>query len=101
MAGSLLAAAFSVWMLFSKNYQRLEKWIMGFVSLIGLAFVFEIWIADVSWTQTFAGWVTPNFPLGAIPVIMGVLGAVVMPLSERPWQGFRQADCRRQRAPRP
>ena len=62
MVGALLAAGFSIWMLFSKNYQRLEKWIMGFVSLIGLAFVFEIWIADVSWTQTFAGWVTPSFP---------------------------------------
>jgi manganese transport protein len=79
MIGALLAAGFSIWMLFSKNYQRLEKWIMGFVSLIGLAFVFEIWIADVSWTQTFAGWVTPRFPIGAMPVIMGVLGAVVMP----------------------
>ena len=79
VAGSALAAGFSLWMLFSKNYQRLEKWIMGFVSLIGLAFVFEIWIADVSWTQTLAGWVTPGFPIGALPVIMGVLGAVVMP----------------------
>jgi manganese transport protein len=79
VAGALLAACFSVWMLFSKNYQRLEKWIMGFVSLIGLAFVFEIWIADVSWAETFAGWVTPAFPMGAMPVIMGVLGAVVMP----------------------
>jgi len=77
--GAVLAACFSGWMLLSKNYQRLEKWIMGFVSLIGLAFVFEIWIADVSWTQTFAGWVTPAFPAGALPVIMGVLGAVVMP----------------------
>lgn len=77
--GALLAACFSIWMLFSKNYQRLEMWIMGFVSLIGLAFVFEIWIADVSWAQTFAGWVTPSFPVGALPVIMGVLGAVVMP----------------------
>lgn len=52
---------------------------MGFVSLIGLAFMFEIWLADVSWTQTLAGWVTPAFPAGALPVIMGVLGAVVMP----------------------
>jgi manganese transport protein len=66
-------------MLFSKNYQRLERWIMGFVSLIGLAFVFEIWLADVSWVQTMTGWVTPVFPVGALPVIMGVLGAVVMP----------------------
>jgi manganese transport protein len=77
--GALLAATFSIWMLFSKNYQRLEKWIMGFVSLIGLAFVFEIWLADVSWVQTFTGWVKPDFPVGALAVIMGVLGAVVMP----------------------
>ncbi|MDU0458882.1 MAG: Nramp family divalent metal transporter [Geobacteraceae bacterium] len=79
IAGAVLSAVFSAWMLFSKNYQRLEKWIMGFVSLIGLAFMFEIWLADVSWTQTLAGWVTPAFPVGALPVIMGVLGAVVMP----------------------
>lgn len=79
IAGAVLSALFAAWMLFSKNYQRLEKWIMGFVSLIGLAFVFEIWLADVSWKQTLAGWVTPDFPAGALPVIMGVLGAVVMP----------------------
>jgi manganese transport protein len=79
IAGAIFSALFSAWMLFSKNYQRLEKWIMGFVSLIGLAFVFEIWLADVSWTQTMAGWVSPNFPAGALPVVMGVLGAVVMP----------------------
>lgn len=77
--GAVLSAGFSGWMLFSKNYQRLEKWIMGFVSLIGMAFVFEIWLADVSWVQTLAGWVTPSFPVGAMTVIMGVLGAVVMP----------------------
>jgi manganese transport protein len=77
--GAIISALFSAWMLFSKNYQRLEKWIMGFVSLIGLAFVFEICLADVSWAQTFVGWATPTFPAGALPVIMGVLGAVVMP----------------------
>lgn len=77
--GAIMAACFSAWMLLSKNYQRLEKWIMGFVSLIGLAFVFEIWLADVSWSSTLAGWVTPALPSGALPVIMAVLGAVVMP----------------------
>jgi len=79
MAGAVLSAGFSAWMLLSKNYRRLEKWIMGFVSLIGMAFIFEIWLADVAWTQTLTGWVTPTFPLGALTVIMGVLGAVVMP----------------------
>jgi len=77
--GAIMAAAFSAWMLFSKSYQRLERWIMGFVSLIGLAFVFEIWLADVSWVQTFSGWVKPDIPVGSLAVIMGVLGAVVMP----------------------
>jgi manganese transport protein len=79
MVGAVLSALFSAWMLFSKNYQRLEKWIMGFVSLIGMAFIFEIWLADVSWLQTASGWVTPTFPIGSMTVIMGVLGAVVMP----------------------
>lgn len=79
MVGAVLSALFSAWMLFSKNYQRLEKWIMGFVSLIGMAFIFEIWLADVSWLETASGWVTPTFPTGSMTVIMGVLGAVVMP----------------------
>lgn len=77
--GSALAACFSIYMLLSKNYQRLEKWIMGFVSMIGLAFIIELTIADVSWAASLRGWVIPQVPLGAMPVIMGVLGAVVMP----------------------
>ena len=77
--GALFSAGFSAWMLFSKNYRRLEKWIMGFVSLIGMAFIFEIWLADVAWTKVLVGWVTPAIPVGSLTVIMGVLGAVVMP----------------------
>lgn len=77
--GTLLAAIFSAWMLFSKNYQRLEKWIIGFVSLIGLAFLFELWLADVSWLQAAKGWVVPAITPGSMAIIMGVLGAVVMP----------------------
>lgn len=77
--GAGLSVCFSVWMLFSKKYQSLEKWIIGFVSLIGLAFVFELYLADVAWGQVVAGWVTPAIPLGAMTIIMGVLGAVVMP----------------------
>lgn len=78
-AGALLSGSFAIYMLFSKNYQRLEKWIMGFVSLIGLAFLFELTLAKVSWGAALQGWVVPTVPLGALPVIVGVLGAVVMP----------------------
>jgi len=77
--GSIMSACFSIYMLLSKNYQRLEKWIMGFVSMIGLAFIIELAIADVSWAASLRGWVVPQVPLGAMPIIMGVLGAVVMP----------------------
>ncbi len=79
IAGAILAAIFSVYMLFSKNYQRLEKWIMGFVSMIGLAFIIELALADISWKASLQGWIIPDIPLGGIPVVMGVLGAVVMP----------------------
>ena len=78
-AGALLSCCFACYMLFSKNYQRLEKWIMGFVSLIGLAFLFELTLAQVSWGASLQGWVVPSVPLGALPVIVAVLGAVVMP----------------------
>jgi manganese transport protein len=77
--GALLSGGFAIYMLFSKNYQRLEKWIMGFVSVIGLAFLFELTLANVSWGAALQGWVVPAVPLGALPVIVGVLGAVVMP----------------------
>jgi manganese transport protein len=78
-AGALLSSFFAAYMLFSKNYRRLEKWIVGFVSLIGLAFLFELTLAKISWGAAIQGWVVPTVPLGALPVIVGVLGAVVMP----------------------
>lgn len=104
-AGALLSALFSAWMLLSKNYRRLEMWIMGFISLIGLAFIFELRLADISWGQTFNGWVSPVFPGGALPVIMGVLGAVVMPhniflhsevIQSRQWNASGEDIIRRQ-----
>ncbi len=74
-----LASGFALWMLFSKGYRSLEKWIIGFVSLIGLAFLFELSLAQISWRQAAAGWVLPVIPGGAMTTIMAVLGAVVMP----------------------
>lgn len=77
--GAILAAAGCGWMLWVNSYKRLEKWIMGFVSLIGIAFLFELSLVNIDWGQAGVGWVTPVIPDGALPVIMSVLGAVVMP----------------------
>jgi manganese transport protein len=78
-AGAVLSALFAVYMLLSKSYQRLEKWIIGFVSLIGLAFLFELALVKVGWSESLKGWFTPSIPAGSLPIVMSVLGAVVMP----------------------
>jgi len=77
--GAALSLILVVWLLLSKSYNRLERIIIGFVSLIGISFIFELFLVDVGWRQTFIGWVTPAIPPGALPIVMGVLGAVVMP----------------------
>ncbi len=78
-AGALLALGTVLFLLFSNSYPKLEKWIIAFVSLIGLSFLFELTLVHVPWGRAAAGWVVPAFPAGSLPIIMAVLGAVVMP----------------------
>ena len=77
--GAVLVAALTLYLLLSNNYRRLEKWIIGFVSLIGLSFIYELKLAPVDWGAAAAGLVTPALPAGSLPIVMSVLGAVVMP----------------------
>lgn len=92
-------------LLFSNSYPRLEKWIIAFVSLIGLSFLFELTMVDVSWGRAAAAWVVPSMPAGSLPVVMAVLGAVVMPhniflhsevIQSRQWNLGEEAVIRRQ-----
>ncbi|TCL62292.1 manganese transport protein [Hydrogenispora ethanolica] len=78
-AGAVLVTLVVTWLLYANSYQKLERWIIGFVSLIGLSFIFELTLVRIDWAQAAVGWVTPRFPQGSLPVIMSVLGAVVMP----------------------
>ncbi|MDD5209382.1 MAG: Nramp family divalent metal transporter [Elusimicrobiales bacterium] len=77
--GAVLVAALVLYLLFSNTYRRLEKWIIGFVSLIGLSFIYELKLAGVDWGLAASGWVTPALPDGSMLIVMSVLGAVVMP----------------------
>ncbi len=77
--GASLTAAFVVFMLISNSYRRLERWIIGFVSLIGLSFLFELTLCDVQWAVSAKSFVIPSIPPGSLPIVMSVLGAVVMP----------------------
>jgi manganese transport protein len=77
--GAILVTIFVVIMLLSNSYQKIERWIIGFVSIIGLSFLYELFLVKVDWIQTGISWVKPSIPDGSILLIMSVLGAVVMP----------------------
>jgi manganese transport protein len=77
--GAALTTVVSLGLLIWNSYRRLEKLIVGFVSLIGLAFMAEMVLIDTNWVGAAKGWVTPSLPPGSILIVMGVLGAVVMP----------------------
>ena len=77
--GAILVTIFVLIMLFSNSYQKIERWIIGFVSIIGLSFLYELFLVKVDWIQAGISWVKPSIPNGSILLIMSVLGAVVMP----------------------
>ena len=78
-AGALLVTIFVIIMLLTNSYKIMEKWIIAFVSVIGLSFLYELSLVHIDWNSAMTGWVTPSFPQGSMLVIMSVLGAVVMP----------------------
>jgi manganese transport protein len=78
-AGALLVLVFVMIMLYSNTYWVMEKWIIAFVSIIGLSFIYELSLVQIDWNHAITSWVTPSFPKGSMIIIMSVLGAVVMP----------------------
>ena len=102
--GALLVAGLVMILLLTNSYKRIERWIIGFVSLIGLSFLYELWMVQVSWGEAAMGWVTPAFPQGSMLIIMSVLGAVVMPhnlflhseiIQSRQWHLGTEAEINR------
>jgi manganese transport protein len=77
--GALLVTVFVIIMLFTHSYKKIEKWIIAFVSIIGLSFLYELFLVDVDWAAAGISWVKPSIPDGSILLLMSVLGAVVMP----------------------
>jgi len=78
-AGAVLVTIFVIIMLFTNSYKVIEKWIIAFVSVIGLSFLYELSLVNIDWNSAIKGWVVPSFPSGSMIIVMSVLGAVVMP----------------------
>lgn len=77
--GAVLVMVFVLVMLLTNSYRVIERWIIAFVSIIGLSFIYELSLVNVDWGAATKAWVVPVFPHGSMVVIMSVLGAVVMP----------------------
>ena len=77
--GSILTTLFVIIMLFSNSYKKIERAIIAFVSVIGLSFLYELFLVDIDWPMAVRAWVVPSIPQGSMLIIMSVLGAVVMP----------------------
>ena len=103
--GAVMVTALVLYLLLSNSYRRLEKWIIGFVSLIGLSFIYELKLAPVDWAASAAGLAVPALPPGSMLIVMSVLGAVVMPhnlflhseiIQSRQWNLADEAVMKRQ-----
>ncbi|MHB9130544.1 MAG: Nramp family divalent metal transporter [Armatimonadota bacterium] len=103
--GVVMVTVFVLLMLLTNSYRRIERWIIAFVSLIGLSFLFELHLVGINWGQATTGWVVPWMSAASIPIVMSVLGAVVMPhnlflhseiIQSRQWNLEDDATIKRQ-----
>jgi manganese transport protein len=78
-SGSIITFILVVILLFTNSYKKIEKFIILFVSIIGLSFLYELALVKIDWASAGIGFINPCIPEGSIIIIMSVLGAVVMP----------------------
>ena len=77
--GCVVVAAASMTMLLTSSYKQAERWIIAFVSVVGLSFLAELAMVEVDWPRATVSWATPSMPAGSTATVVSILGAVVMP----------------------
>ena len=103
--GAVLVTAFAFVMLLTQGYKMIERWIIAFVSVIGISFIYELMLVHVNWPPVMLAVVKPSFPKGSLLILLSVLGAVVMPhniflhsevIQSRQWNLEDEKTIRRQ-----
>jgi manganese transport protein len=77
--GALLTVILEVFFIVSQRYHRLERIILGFLCIITICFIIELFIVKPDWLKLAPAVVIPHVTRGNIYIAMGMLGAVVMP----------------------
>ncbi|HZO27534.1 MAG TPA: Nramp family divalent metal transporter [Chloroflexota bacterium] len=72
-------AVFGILALYRYGYRAVEWVIMGLVAVIGLAYVFEVWLVQPDWRAVTEGALVPRLNADSLVIAMGMLGATVMP----------------------
>jgi manganese transport protein len=74
------AVTYAILMIECRGFRPIELIIGGFVLIIALCYLVEIFIAPVDWSGVAHGISTPLVPdLGALTISVGIIGATVMP----------------------
>lgn len=104
--GSIICIIVSIFLLFSNTYKKTERIIVGFVSVIGFAFLYELLLLKIEWIQVIHDSLWVSVPdVNAIFVIMALLGAIIMPhnlflhseiIQSRQWNLESEAMIKRQ-----
>jgi len=61
------------------GFRKVEMVIIAMVAVIGLVYMTEIWLSKPAWSAIAQGLLLPSLPPGATLVIVGIIGATVMP----------------------
>ncbi|WP_426710455.1 Nramp family divalent metal transporter [Cetobacterium sp. SF1] len=77
--GGIIVGILSLLMIFTNSYKKLEKFIVGFVSIIGFSFIYELSLVDVKWHEVVVNSFVPSLNGNNVLVAMGIFGAIVMP----------------------
>lgn len=77
--GAVIITIVVLWMLLTNSYNKMEKWIISFVSIVGISFLIELILINVNYKEAAIGCVKPDFPKNSMYIIMSILGSVVMP----------------------
>ena len=94
--GALVTVILEIYAIIGQRYHRLERMIMGFLAVIALCYVIELFIVEPDWGPALAGAFLPRLGGDTILIAMGMLGAVVMPhniylhsnvIQSRDWEG--------------
>jgi len=77
--GAIIVTILIAGALWFHRYHLMEKVIIVFVSVIGLAYLAELYLVKPNWNAAMVHTFVPSVNSGNILIALGVLGAVVMP----------------------